>query len=166
MHDTLNEMLGVFEKLDHLSRALRGALENERAALTAASLSDFLVARDRKEALLKRLEELGGQYRRLADHLAAHIGVPAAEFTVSRLIQQMPAADAGRLKTCSERLGDSLAQTGSLNGANRALYGAFLEFTRQSLKVLQGLRRPATVYRYNGRMHRAACSGTLLAGDY
>ncbi|MFZ0725501.1 MAG: flagellar protein FlgN [Desulfobacterales bacterium] len=166
MRDTLNELLVVLDKLEHLYRALHGALENEREALIAANLSGFMVAKDRKEAFLKRLEGLGGQYRRLVDLLAADLGLSDTEFTVSHLIQRLPAADVRRLKTRVERLGENLAPTAKLYGVNRALCGAFQEFTRQSLAVLQGLRRPGTVYRCTGQMHRAACSGTLLAADF
>ncbi len=166
MRDTLNELLAVLDKLEHLHRTLHDALEKERAALTAADLAGFLAARDRKASFLKRLEELGGQYRRLADLLAADIGLPAAKFTLGHLIQQLPAADAKRLKNRAARLGKSLTHTGKFNRTNRALCEAFSEFTRQSLTVLQGLRRPATVYRCTGRMHRAPSGGTLLAKDY
>lgn len=166
MQDTLKELLVVLDKLDRLYRSLNGALENEQVALSTASLAGFLVAKDRKEALLSRLDELAGHCRRQVDLLAADSGLPVAEFTVSRLIRHLPAADAGRLKACAERLGKSVAQTGNLNNANRFLNEAFLEFTRHALEVLQGLRRPAAVYRYNGRMHGPACSGTLLVDDF
>lgn len=166
MQDRLKELLVVLDKLDRLYRSLNGALENEQVALSTASLAGFLVAKDRKEALLSRLEELAGHCRRQADLLAEDIGLPAADFTVSRLMRRLPAADAGRLKARAERLGKILAQTGNLNKANRCLNQAFQEFTGHALEVLQGLRRPAAVYRYNGRMHGPAFSGTLLAEDF
>lgn len=166
MLDTLNRLLTLLDTLERVYRSLRGELENERAALTAANLADFLVARDRKEALLKRLQELEDQRVRQADQLAAALDLPPATVTVSRLAQHLPPAEAGRLKTCGDRLTATLAQVGNLNGANRALIGASLGFVEGSLQMLQGLRRPTTIYHHTGRMHSAPCSGTLLTDEF
>jgi flagellar biosynthesis/type III secretory pathway chaperone len=145
MQDTLNRLLALLDTLEKVYRLLRGELENERAALTAANLADFLVARERK---------------------AAALDLPPATVTVSRLVHHLPPAEAGRLKACGDRLTATLAQVGTLNGANRALIGASLGFVEGSLQVLQGLRRPTSIYHHNGRMHSMPCSGTLLADDY
>ncbi|MGA8242428.1 MAG: flagellar protein FlgN [Desulfobacterales bacterium] len=166
MQETLNRLLALLDTLERAYRSLRGELENERAALTAANLADFLVARDRKEALLKRLQELEDQRVRLTDQLAEALHLAPATVTVSRLAHHLPPAEAGRLKVCADRLTATLTQVGNLNGANRALIGASLGFVEGSLQMLQGLRRPASIYHHNGRMHSAPCSGTLLADDY
>jgi len=166
MQDTLNRLLALLDTLEKVYRLLRGELENERAALTAANLADFLVARERKAALLNRLQELEDQRVRQTDQLAAALDLPPATVTVSRLVHHLPPAEAGRLKACGDRLTATLAQVGNLNGANRALIGASLGFVEGSLQVLQALRRPTSIYRHNGRMHSAPCSGTLLADDY
>jgi flagellar biosynthesis/type III secretory pathway chaperone len=166
MQDTLNRLLALLDTLERVYRSLRGELENERAALTAANLADILVARDRKEALLNRLQELEGHRVRQVDKLAAALDLPPATVTVSRLAHHLAPAEAGRLKACSDRLTATLAQVGNLNGANKALIGASLGFVEGSLQVLQGLRRPTSIYRHNGRMHSMPCSGTLLADDY
>ncbi len=166
MQDILNRLLALLDTLERVYRSLRGELENERAALTAANLTDFLVARDRKEALLNRLQELEDQRVRQTDQLAAALDLPPATVTVSRLAHHLAPAEAGRLKACSDRLTATLAQVGNLNGANRALIGASLGFVEGSLRVLQTLRRQTSIYHHNGRMHSAPCSGTLLADDY
>jgi flagellar biosynthesis/type III secretory pathway chaperone len=166
MQDTLNRLLALLDMLERVYRSLRGELENERAALTAANLADFLVARDRKEALQNRLQELEDQRVRQTDQLAAALDLPPETVTVSRLTRHLPPAEAGRLKVCGDRLTATLAQVGNLNGANRALIGASLGFVEGALQVLQGLRRPASIYHHNGRMHSAPCSGALLADDY
>jgi flagellar biosynthesis/type III secretory pathway chaperone len=166
MQDTLNRLLALLDTLERAYRSFRGALENERAALTAANLADFLVARDRKEALLNRLQELEDQRVRQTDQLAAALGLAPEAVTVTRLTHLLPPADAGRLKACGDRLTATLAQVGNLNGANRSLIDASLGFVEGSLQVLQGLRRPTSIYHHNGRMHSAPCSGTLLADDY
>lgn len=166
MQDTLNRLLTLLDTLERIYRSLRGELENERAALTAANLADFLVARDRKEALLKRLQELEDQRVRQIDQLAAALGLPPSAVTVSRLVDHLPPAEARRLKACGERLTATLVQVGNLNGANRVLVGASKGFVEGSLQVLQSLRGPTAIYQHNGRMHSAPCSGTLLADDY
>jgi flagellar biosynthesis/type III secretory pathway chaperone len=166
MQDILNRLLALLDTLERVYRSLHGELENERAALTAANLADFLVARDRKEALLNRLQELEDQRARQTDQLAAALDLPPATVTVSRLVHYLPPAEAGRLKACGDRLTATLTQVGNLNGANRALIGASLGFVEGSLRVLQTLRRPTSIYHHNGRMHSAPCSGTLLADDY
>jgi flagellar biosynthesis/type III secretory pathway chaperone len=166
MQDILNRLLALLDTLERVYRSLRGVLENERAALTAANLADFLVARDRKEALLNRLQELEDQRVRLTDQLAAALDLAPTTVTVSRLAHHLAPPEAGRLKACSGRLTATLAQIGNLNGANKALIGASLGFVEGSLQVLQTLRRPTTIYHPNGRMHSAPCSGTLLADDY
>jgi flagellar biosynthesis/type III secretory pathway chaperone len=166
MQDTLNRLLTLLDTLERVYRSLRGELENERAALTAANLADFLVARDRKEALLNRLQELEEQRLRQTDRLAAALDLPPATVTVSRLARRLPPPEAGRLKASSDRLTATLAQAGNLNGVNRALIEASLGFVEGSLQVLQGLRRPTFIYHPNGRMHSMPCSGTLLADDY
>ena len=166
MQDILNRLLALLDTLESVYRSLRGELENERAALTEANLADFLVARDRKEALLNRLQELEDQRVRQTDQFAAALDLPPTTVTVSRLVHHLPPAEAGRLKACSDRLTATLAQVGNLNGANKALIGASLEFVEGSLQVLQTLRRPTSIYHPNGRMHNAPCSGTLLADDY
>jgi flagellar biosynthesis/type III secretory pathway chaperone len=116
--------------------------------------------------LLNRLQELEDQRARQTDQLAAALDLPPATVTVSRLVHYLPPAEAGRLKACGDRLTATLAQVGNLNGANRALIGASLGFVEGSLRVLQTLRRPTSIYHHNGRMHSAPCSGTLLADDY
>jgi flagellar biosynthesis/type III secretory pathway chaperone len=166
MQDILNRLLALLDTLERVYRSLRGELENERAALTAANLADFLVARDRKEALLNRLQVLEDQRVRQTDQLAAALDLPPATVTVSRLAHHLPPVEAGRLKACGDRLTAILAQVGKLNGVNRALIGASLGFVEGSLQMLQGLRRPASTYHHNGRMRSAPCSGTLLANDY
>ncbi|MGD1999157.1 MAG: flagellar protein FlgN [Desulfobacterales bacterium] len=166
MQDILNRLLALLDTLERVYRSLRGELENERAALTAANLADFLVARDRKEALLNRLQVLEDQRVRQTDQLAAALDLPPATVTVSRLAHHLPPVEAGRLKACGDRLTAILAQVGKLNGVNRALIGASLGFVEGSLRMLQGLRRPASTYHHNGRMRSAPCSGTLLANDY
>ena len=166
MRDILNRLLALLDTLERVYRSLRGELENERAALTAANLADFLVARDRKEALLNRLQELEEQRERQTGRLAAALDLSPTTVTLSRLADYLPPAEAGRLKVCADRLTATLAQVGNLNGANRALIGASLGFVEGSLQMLQGLRRPASIYHHNGRMHHAPCSGTLLADDY
>ena len=166
MQDILNRWLTVLETLERLYRSLRGELENERAALTAADLADFLAARERKAALLNRLQELEGQRVRQTDRLAAALDLSSSPVTVSRLVRHLPPAEAGRLKACADRLTETLAQVGNLNGANRALIGASLGFVGGSLQVLQTFKRSPSIYHHTGRMHRAPCSGTLLAGDY
>ncbi len=85
MQNTLNRLLALLDTLERVYRSLRGELENERAALTAANLADFLVARDRKEALLNRLQELEDQRVRQTDQLAAALDLPPSTVTVSRL---------------------------------------------------------------------------------
>jgi len=166
MQNTLNQLLALLDTLERVYRSLRGELENERAALTAANLADFLVARDRKEAFLNRLQELEDQRVRQTDQLAAALDLPPSTVTVSRLAHHLPPAEAGRLKDCGDRLTATLSQVGKLNGANRALIGASLGFVEGSLQMMQALKRPASTYRYNGRMHSMPCSGTLLANDY
>ena len=166
MQDILNRLLTLLDTLEKVYRSLRDELENERATLIAANLAGFLVARDRKEALLNRLQELEDQRVRQSDQLAAALGLPPATVTVSHLARHLPPAEAGRLKACGDRLTATLAQVGNLNGANRALIGASLGFVEGSLEVLQGLRHPTSIYHPNGRMHSAPCSGTLLADDY
>ena len=166
MQNTLNRLLALLDSLERVYRSLRGELENERAALTAANLADFLVARDRKEALLKSLQGLEDQRVRQTGQLAAALDLPPATVTVSRLVHHLAPAEAGRLKDCSDRLTATLAQVGNLNGANKALIGASLGFVEGSLQVLQALRRPTSIYQHTGRMHSMPCSGTLLADDY
>ena len=102
---------------------------------------------------------------RQADRLAAALDLPPARVTVSRLAHYLPPAEARRLKACGDRLTATLVQVGKLNGANRALIGASLGFVEGSLQMLQDIRRPASIYHHNGRMHSAPCSGTLLADD-
>ena len=165
MQDILNRLLALLDTLERVYRSLRGELENERAALTAANLADFLVARDRKEVLLNRLQELEDQRVRQTDQLAAALDLPPTTVTVRRLAHHLAPAEAGRLKARSDRLTAILAQVGNLNGANKALIGASLGFVEGSLRVLQTLRHPTSIYQYNGRMHSAPCSGTLLADD-
>jgi flagellar biosynthesis/type III secretory pathway chaperone len=165
MQDTLNRLLALLDTLERVYRSLRGELENERAALTAANLADFLVARDRKEALLSRLQELEALRVRRTDKLAAQLDLPPATVTVSRLAHHLPPVEAGRLKARGDRLTATLAQVGNLNEANRALIGASLGFVEGSLQVLQSFGRPASIYHHNGRMQSAPCSGTLLADD-
>jgi flagellar biosynthesis/type III secretory pathway chaperone len=165
MQDILNRLLALLDTLESVYRSLRGELENERAALTAANLADFLVARDRKEALLKRLQELEDQRVRQTDQLAAALDLPPTAVTVRRLAHHLAPAEARRLKARSDRLRAVLAQVGNLNGANKAFIGASLGFVEGSLRVLQTLRRPTSIYHHNGRMHSAPCSGTLLADD-
>jgi hypothetical protein len=145
MQDTLNRLLALLDTLEKVYRLLRGELENERA---------------------NRLQELEDQRVRQTDQLAAALDLPPATVTVSRLVHHLPPAEAGRLKACGDRLTATLAQVGNLNGANRALIGASLGFVEGSLQVLQGLRRPTSIYHHNGRMHSMPCSGTLLADDY
>jgi flagellar biosynthesis/type III secretory pathway chaperone len=166
MQDNLNRLLALLDTLERVYRLLRGELENERAALTAANLADFLVARDRKEALLNRLQELEEQRERQTGRLAAALDLSPTTVTLSRLADYLPPAEAGRLKAAVDRLTATLAQVGNLNGVNRALIGASLEFVEGSLQVLQTLRRPTSIYQANGQMHSASCSGTLLANDY
>ena len=165
MQDILNRLLALLDTLERIYRSLRSELENERAALTAANLADFLVAKDRKEALLKRLQGLEDQRVRQTGQLAAALDLPPSAVTVSRLVDYLPPAEARRLKACGDRLTATLAQVGNLNGVNRALVGASQEFVEGSLQVLQSLRHPTSIYQHNGRMHSAPCSGTLLADD-
>lgn len=166
MQESLNRLLALLGTLEKVYRSLRGELENERAALTAVHLADFLVARDRKEALLNRLQELEDQRVLQTDQLAAALDLPPSTVTVSHLVRHLPPAEAGRLKASGDKLTATMAQVGNLNGANKALIGASLGFVEGSLQVLQTLRRPASIYHHNGRMHSAPCSGTLLADDY
>ena len=167
MQESLNRLLALLDTLERVYRALRGELENERAALTAARLADFLVARDRKEALLNRLQELEDQRVLQTVQLAAALGLPPSTVTVGHLVRHLPPSEAGRVKACGDKLTATMAQVGSLNGSNRALIGALQGFVAGSLKAaLQALGGPTSIYHHNGRMRSAPCSGTLLADDY
>ena len=64
-----------------------------------------------------------------------------------------------------EKLGQTLALIRDLNRVNRRLVSGSLGFVRDSLQMLQNVKRPSSTYHRNGQMTRGSCRGTILAGE-
>ena len=163
--DLLEELLAAMAEAEGHYRELLGALEREKKALAAANLPEFMVAGEQKGALVERLQELETQRMQQSAELGRALGLPDAEMTLRRLAGGLEGKDAARLIAGGEKLVQTLALIRDLNRVNRRLVSGSLGFVRDSLQMLQHVKRPSSTYHRNGQMTRSSCRGTILAGE-
>jgi flagellar biosynthesis/type III secretory pathway chaperone len=164
-HDIIDHLMAAIEEVDQLYLELLKALDCERASLAAVNLPDFIIANEQKEMLLKRLQESESRRMQQTAQLSQALGLPGKEVTLSRLARRLDGKEAARLLSGGDKLAKILARIRESNRFNRRLISGSLGFVKDSLQMLQNLKRPSPTYHSNGQMTHGACRGTILAGE-
>ena len=164
-HDIFDRLVLSIEAADQLYGSLLDALEHEKAALASANLPEFMIASEQKEAILNHLQELEYRRRRQTSQLGDALGLGSGEVTLRRLARYLEGKDAAKLLSSGEKLAKTLARIRESNRVNRRLISGSLGFVRDSLQMLQNLKRPSSTYHRNGQMTHGTCRGTILAGE-
>ena len=165
LHETFESLLQTIEEAGGLYIDLLKVFEDERSVLTAVALPEFMVVNEKKEAILERLKQTEALRLQFTRQLSDDYGLPAGEVTLSRLAACLEGKDGTRLLSSGEKLAGTLARIRQANRVNRRLVSDSLGFVRDSLQMLQSLRRPSATYHNDGLMTHGTCRGTILAGE-
>ena len=154
--DILDRLLLNLEEADQLYLSLLKALEGEKASLAAVNLPEFMIVSEEKETLLKRLQDLEERRVHQTARLSETLGLPTKGVTLRRLAGSLDEKDAAKLLTRGDKLARTVSRIRTLNRVNRRLINGSLGFVRDSLHMLQNLKRPSPTYHRDGQMPHGA----------
>ena len=160
--DQIISNLGQSEKvyqslLPVIFRERKAALGSDPRTLAESSLE--------KETLLAQLRPLEKQRLRLVGELGDHMGIPAANLSLSRLAEIADSEQTPRIERLRESFGRLVRKVKLENEQNRVLVQHCLTLTQGAIGFFQHWMIPASVYGASGRISSGQNNGHLLSGN-
>ena len=165
MTGMFRNLLMVLEKESAQYRVLLNILKRERISLTATDFDEISTVAKDKEELLQNLQVTEYERRCLMIKLGEAFSIAPNALTVGKLTVHMPKADGEKMRACSESLSVLVEKIRRINQSNKALLTYSLEFTQNSIRLLQQLIGASGVYQRNGQIGEMGSSGTMLHNE-
>jgi flagellar biosynthesis/type III secretory pathway chaperone len=165
MTDQWDDLVDVLQAETALYRSLLGLLDRERPALMRSHRAEIERSTADKRELIERLQALERRRAEVLGRLAAGIGRPAGELTLSLLALSAPARQADGLQRCRAELRGLMAQVAAENQRSAALCGHIGDLLRNAYAVVRGLAGNGVVYQRGGRMLDARLNGKLVHNE-
>lgn len=165
MKGMFRNLLTVLEKESAQYRVLLNILKKEKISLTTANFYEISTVAKDKEELLQKLQVTEYERRCLMIKLGEAFGIAPNALTVGKLTVHMPKADGEKMRACGETLSVLVKNIRRINRRNKALLTYSLEFTQNSIRLLQQLIGASGVYQRNGQIGETGSSGTMLHNE-
>jgi flagellar biosynthesis/type III secretory pathway chaperone len=111
-------LIDLLEQEEAIYREMLALLDEEREAMLRMRVDQVMRLTSRKETLALRVKALDESRKMLARRLAAGLGTPPDQVTVTRLCEQAPFGVAKRLAAAGDRLRQVVAACKTKNEAN------------------------------------------------
>jgi flagellar biosynthesis/type III secretory pathway chaperone len=149
---------------DELCGHLLAVLQREKQALVGADPVRLGEITREKEALLLKWRGIEEQRSRALAEAAGALGIDGPPPDLSALRRHAPAAVERRLAASGEALAGRMSAVASLIRSNGRLVNHGLSLVRGSIRLLDQLSTPHSVYQKSGRMTRGTGGGRMLSG--
>lgn len=165
MVELIGELLDVLRAEAELYRRLLETMGRERSALLQSSRTEIEACSAEKNELIERLSALEDRRAEVVHRLAPHLGRPAAEMTLSLLMQLCPEPPHGELRNVRTELRGLVARIREENQHSAVLCRHIGELLRAAYGVVKGLAANGFVYHRGGRLESARLYGKLVRDE-
>jgi flagellar biosynthesis/type III secretory pathway chaperone len=165
MADAWDELVKVLEAETALYRKLLEVLRRERRALLHSRRTEIEACAAGTRDLIERLQALERQRAEAVDRLAALVGRPTHEVTLSLLVRAAPTPFRTGLRRCRGELRELVAQIKAETQRSEALCRHVGELLRCAYGVVKGLAAKGFIYQRGGRMQGARLNGKLVCDE-
>lgn len=157
-------LLDVLDAQSALFGELLDVLDTERQALVDADPAALNETTKEKETLLARMKALEQERLGTVEDLAAAFSVQDPRPDLADLVKRAPRACAASLSERQRRLSGQVAAIEEANRSNGRLLNHGLALIRGSIRLLDQLCAPHSIYQRSGQVSSGQGSGRMFSG--
>ena len=159
----LNRLETVLKKNIALYSAMESVLREEETALTAHDLIPLEAIIKGKNGVTAKLAALESDRVNVVKDLAEATNTPLAEFTLTRLLDEVSPERKTELASLQKRLRERVTRTEELNSFNRGVIEKLMKINHASASNLQDLMQPNGGYGPGGVPATRLKSGRIVS---
>jgi flagellar biosynthesis/type III secretory pathway chaperone len=165
MEHLLDKLIGLLEHTTELYQSLFAVVQSEKKAVVGLDLQQFNDASKAKDNLLLKLRILEEQREQIMERLAAELGCPPQELTLTQLSLLVDESHARRLLDCSRDLSALIQALQSAAQQNKFLMLHSMQLIQGAYNLLNNLMAANPLYYRSGNVQRTDQTGKLLTGS-
>jgi len=104
-----------------------------------------------EQSMILQLGKLENERERIVEEIAAQLGIPAEEVTVSRLEKMLPKDQSAELKDCQQKMTDIINDLRHTNDVNSKLIKNSLDYIDFSVNILTNAGSSGDIYGKSGQ---------------
>ncbi|MDW7673261.1 MAG: flagellar protein FlgN, partial [Bacillota bacterium] len=148
--DALNNMVGVLREEVEIYRDLMMLVEKTNQALVKHNLEELNKMLDSQQLLLVQAGKFEERRQQHQQELAASLGMPAKELTLTKLIEQVPKEKAEQLKVLQNDLVAFVDKINATNKQNEELIKDSLKYIDYTMQLFTGGEDSKTYHKKPG----------------